>query len=752
MIALIEIIGADENNLKHVDLSIPKNQLVVFAGVSGSGKSSLVFDTIARESSRQWQANYPLFVRNKMPHYERPKVDAIYNLTPSVVINQKPLGASSRSTVGTAIDVAPLIRLLFSRVGKPSAGGSMAYSFNHPAGMCPECTGLGERLELIEESLFDADKTLAEGAILFSQFSAGWQAHLYQNNPLLDPNKKLRDFTADEWKILREGSDKSVKVEIRSDNTGRIDRVDYEGVIPRFNRLYLKRDISKLKKSLQEEIFAHVRHGACSACSGSGLNPAALKSKINGLNIVDYMNLPAADLLTVLKKISDPIGTPLAKQISETLERMLEVGIGYLSMARRTNTLSGGENQRIKIVRNLASSLNNVTYIFDEPTAGLHPADAEKIGKLLIKLRDKKNNILVVEHNPQIISLADYVVELGPLAGSGGGEIVYRRTVDDLRSAKTLTARTLNRKIKINRSPRKWIDGFEIHNAHCHNLKNFDVTIPKNILTAITGVAGSGKSSLACHEFLSRYPDTILIDQKPIGTSIRSTPATYTGAMDEIRKIFAKANGVGAEMFSFNSKGGCHTCKGTGQISFDMAFAEPIVLTCEDCGGRRYNREALGYIYNGLNIEDVMRLTIDRAIKFFGGKVAALLKNLSEVGLGYLTLGQSTDTLSGGEIQRIKLASELNKSGNVYVLDEPSNGLSVSDTEKLLEIFNRLIAGGNTVIIIEHKLELIAQADWIIDLGKGGGSQGGEIIFSGTPEEILTCRESKTGQFLKALT
>ncbi|MBR3050982.1 MAG: ATP-binding cassette domain-containing protein, partial [Selenomonadaceae bacterium] len=315
-----------------------------------------------------------------------------------------------------------------------------------------------------------------------------------------------------------------------------------------------------------------------------------------------------------------------------------------------------------------------------------------------------------------------------------------------------LTARTLNRKIKINRSPRKWIDGFEIHNAHCHNLKNFDVTIPKNILTAITGVAGSGKSSLACHEFLSRYPDTILIDQKPIGTSICSTPATYTGAMDEIRKIFAKANGVGAEMFSFNSKGGCHTCKGTGQISFDMAFAEPIVLTCEDCGGRRYNREALGYIYNGLNIEDVMRLTIEQAIKFFGGKVAALLKNLSEVGLGYLTLGQSTDTLSGGEIQRIKLASELNKSGNVYVLDEPSNGLSVSDTEKLLEIFNRLIAGGNTVIIIEHKLELIAQADWIIDLGKGGGSQGGEIIFSGTPEEILTCRESKTGQFLKALT
>lgn len=746
----IEIIGAHENNLKNISISIPKNKIVVFAGVSGSGKSSLVFDTIANESSRQWQANYPLFIRNKLPHYERTKVDFIKNLTPSVIINQKMLGSNARSTVATAIDVAPLIRLMFSRVGKPSAGGSMAYSFNHPAGMCPSCTGLGENLQLIEDSLFDLDKSIAEGAILFSQFSSGWQTYLYQSNPLLNPNKKLRDFTQNEWKILREGSDKQIKIEIRSDNTGRVDKVDYEGVIPRFYRIYLNRDISKLKKSLQDEIYSHVRKGICQKCGRSGLNPAALRSKINELNIIDYMNMPVADLITVLNKIDNPIGISLAKQISETLERMIEVGIGYLSLNRRTNTLSGGEIQRIKIVRNLASSLNNVTYIFDEPTAGLHPFDEQKIADLLIKLRDKGNNILVVEHNRQIIEIADYIVELGPFAGNLGGNIVYQGDLSGLMHENTLTAKILSKKIKINDSPRTWTDGFKIHNAHCHNLKNFDVIIPKNVLTAITGVAGSGKSSLACHEFKNQYPNAIIIDQKPIGTSIRSTPATYTGVMDEIRKIFAKNNGVGAEMFSFNSKGACPICKGTGKIAFDMAFAEPVVVTCEECGGHRYNKTALSYTFNGLNIEDVMNLTIEQAISFFDSlKIKKLLQNLLEVGLGYLTLGQSTDTLSGGEIQRIKLASELNKSGNIYILDEPSNGLHVSDTEKLLEIFNRLVKNGNTVIIVEHKLEMIAKADWIIDMGLGGGSEGGKIIFQGTPKEILSCNVSKTGKFLR---
>lgn len=748
----IQIVDAYENNLKHINVNIPKGKLVVFAGVSGSGKSSLVFDTIAVESNRQWQENYPLFLRNKMPHYERPKVGEIYNLTPSVVINQKTLGTSSRSTVGTATDIAPLVRLLFSRVGKPSAGGSMAYSFNHPLGMCPDCTGIGERLELIEESLFDDDKSLSEGAILFSQFSAGWQTYLYQNNPLLDSNKKLRDFTPAEWKILREGSDSPVKVEIRSNNTGRVDKVDYEGVIPRFYRLYLNRDISKLKKSLQDEIMSHVCKAPCKTCNGSGLNPKALKSLINGRNIVDYMNLPVSDLIPILAGIDDSVGSSIAKQISNRLKRMVEVGIGYLSLARRTDTLSGGEIQRIKIVRNLGSSLTNITYIFDEPTSGLHPADAEKIAKILIDLRDADNNVLVVEHNRQIIEIADHVIELGLGAGTKGGNVVYQGDFQGLKATDTFTAQSMNQKISINESPRSWTDGFLVKNAQCHNLKNFDVTIPKGVLTAITGVAGSGKSSLARYEFVSQYPNTIVIDQKPIGTSIRSTPATYIGIMDEIRNIFAKENGVKPSLFSFNSDGACPVCKGTGQISYDMAFAEPVVVPCEECGGHRYNATALAYRYKNLNIEDVLSLTVEQALKIFDNdKIRALLQSMIEVGLEYLTLGQPTATLSGGELQRIKLISELNKSGNVYVLDEPSNGLSAKDVSKLLDLLQRLISKGNTVIIIEHRLELIAKAYWIIDIGPDGGSNGGEILFTGTPKQLLQCHNSKTAHYLRRL-
>ena len=422
----MEIIGASENNLKHIDVTIPKGRLVVFAGVSGSGKSSLAFDTIAVESEREWQQSYPLFLRNKMPHYDRPKVDEIRNLTPAIVVDQHAIGANSRSTVGTAADIAPLLRLLFSRVGEPSAGGSMAYSFNHPAGMCPDCTGIGERLELIEESMFDPDRTLAEGAILFSQFSAGWQTHLYQNNPLLDANKKLRDFSPVEWDTLKYGSKEPVKVGIKSNNTGRVDMVEYEGVFPRFERVYMKRDITKLKKGLQEEIMSHVRRGFCKTCGGSGLNPRALASKINGKNIVDCMDMTAADLLMFMKTVGSPRGISLGKQIAEYLQRMVDIGIGYLSLSRKTETLSGGEAQRLKMVRNLGGYLNNITYIFDEPTAGLHPADAERIGKMLCELRDKHNNVLVVEHSRQMLELADHIIEMGPGAGVRGGEAVFR--------------------------------------------------------------------------------------------------------------------------------------------------------------------------------------------------------------------------------------------------------------------------------------------------------------------------------------
>ena len=745
----IELIGASENNLKHIDVSIPKGELVVFAGVSGSGKSSLAFDTIAVESNREWQQSYPLFLRNKMPHYDRPKVDEIRNLTPAIVVDQHATGANSRSTVGTAVDVAPLMRLLFSRVGNPSAGGSMAYSFNHPAGMCPDCTGIGEQLELIEESMFDEEKSLSEGAILFSQFSAGWQTHLYQNNPLLNPNKKLKDFTDEEWDVLKNGSKEPVKVGIRSNNTGRVDMVDYEGVFPRFERVYMKRDITKLKKSLQEEIMSHVRHGFCKTCVGSGLNPKALESKINGKNIVDCMDMTAEDLLPFLMTLHDARGESLAKQIAEYLQRMIDVGIGYLSLSRKTETLSGGEAQRLKMVRNLGGYLNNITYIFDEPTAGLHPADAERIGKMLCELRDKHNNVLVVEHSRQMLSLADHIIEMGPGAGSGGGNVVFKGSLGELEKADTLTAEAFRKTVQINRNPLPWSEGFEVKDAHCHNLKHIDVVIPKGILTAVTGVAGSGKSSLMRYEFPKRYPDAIVIDQKPIGTSIRSTPATYTGVMDEIRKVFAKENGVSAKWFSFNSDGGCPVCKGTGQITYDMAFAEPVVVSCEECQGHRYNPTALSYCYKGMNIEEVMGLTIGQAYDFFeNAKIRKLLQSMIDVGLDYLTLGQPTSTLSGGEVQRVKLASELHKQGQVYVLDEPSTGLHAKDIEKLLTLLRKLVDDGNTVVMIEHRPELIAQADWIIDIGPEGGSKGGEIVFSGTPEQILTCKGSKAGKYL----
>lgn len=748
----IEIIGASENNLKHIDVTIPKGRLVVFAGVSGSGKSSLAFDTVAVESEREWQQSYPLFLRNKMPHYDRPKVDEIRNLTPAIVVDQHAIGATSRSTVGTAVDVAPLLRLLFSRVGQPSAGGSMAYSFNHPAGMCPDCTGIGEKLELIEDSMFDPDRTLAEGAILFSQFSSGWQTHLYQNNPLLNPNKKLRDFTPEEWDTLKYGSKELIKVGIKSNNTGRVDMVEYEGVFPRFERVYMKRDITKLKKSLQEEILSHVRHGFCRTCGGSGLNPKALASRVNGKNIVECMDMTASDLLPFLRTISDPRGSSLAKQITEYLERMIDVGIGYLSLSRKTETLSGGEAQRLKMVRNLGGYLNNITYIFDEPTAGLHPADAARIGRMLCDLRDKHNNVIVVEHSRQMFELSDHIIELGPKAGSQGGQLVFEGSLAELKRAGTLTAEALRKEITVNKAPLSWHEGFEIRDAHCHNLKHVNVEIPKGILTAVTGVAGSGKSSLMRYAFPEAYPDAIVIDQKPIGTSIRSTPATYTGVMDEIRKVFAKTNGVGAGWFSFNSKGGCPICKGTGQITYDMAFAEPVVVPCEECGGHRYNPTALSYCYKGLNIEEVMGLTIAQAYEFFDNKkIRKLLQSMIDVGLDYLTLGQPTSTLSGGEVQRVKLASELHKQGQVFVLDEPSTGLHAKDIEKLLALLRKLVDSGNSVIMVEHRLELIAQADWIIDMGPDGGSGGGEVVFTGTPDSIIECNDSKTGQYLRQL-
>ena len=750
----IEIIGASENNLKHVSVSFPKEKLVVLAGVSGSGKSSLAFDTVAAESCRQWQATYPLFLRNRLPRYERPAVEDIRGLTPCVVVDQKPIGTNARSTVATAADVAPLIRLLFSRVGRPSAGGSMAYSFNHPHGMCPDCTGLGEQIELNETSMFDVDKSISEGAIRFSQFSGGsWQEFYYHCNPLLDANKKLRDFTKEEWQILRIGPDTPLVMDFIRNNTGQVSKLPYEGVVARFNRLYLNCDISGLKKSVRDEAMRFVLRRPCPACGGSGLNPKALESRINGYNISDYHSMQVSALIPVLEQITDPTGRSIAAQISDCLRHMQEVGLGYLSLSRRTGTLSGGEAQRLKLVRHLGSSLSNITYLFDEPTAGLHPADALRICELLLALRDNHNTVLVVEHSRQMLALADYVVELGPLAGSQGGEIVYRGDLKGLYQSATPTAASFRDKIVLNSSPIPWEQGFAIEHACLHNLKDVSVTIPKGVLTAVTGVAGSGKSSLICQEFASRYPEAIVIDQRPIGTSSRSTPATYTGVMDEIRKLFAKENGVGVQWFSSNSKGACLVCKGKGEITPEVAFADPVAILCEECGGRRYNPTALSYTYNEKNIEQVMGFTVTQALAFFTQpKIREPLRTLQDVGLGYMTLGQPTSSMSGGEIQRLKLAGELNKAGNIYVLDEPSTGLHNQDVAQLLTLLRRLVSQGNTVLIVEHRLKLIAAADWVIDMGPGGGSRGGEVLFTGTPGGLIICGKSETGRYLRRAT
>lgn len=751
MTEYIRIRGASENNLKHIDVEIPKGKLVVLAGVSGSGKSSLAFDTIAVESSRQWQAGYSYYLRNKMPHYERPAFDTIEGLTPVVIVDQKPMGTNARSSVGTAVDVAPLLRLLFSRVGSPSAGGSMAYSFNHPHGMCPDCTGLGKRLTLVEDRLFNPEGTLRDGGLTFSQFAAGWQNVLYTQHPKLDPDKKLKDFSDEEWNILKYGEDENPVITMLGNGAGGTYKVDYEGVVPRFQRLYMNRDISKLKKGLQQEITKYIEEGPCPFCGGTGLNPAALASKINGYNIADMQDIQVSDLIGILEKIESPVGKSISRQIIDTLQRMVDVGVGYLTLGRRTDTLSGGEVQRLKIVRHLGSSLSNITYIFDEPTAGLHPADAERIAKLLLALRDKHNTVLVVEHSRDIIRLADEVIELGPLAGVKGGQIIFQGSVQELKKADTLTAKAMRQKIVLNAAPKKWTECFRIEHANLHNLKDVTVDVPKGVITAVCGVAGSGKSSLIRGELAARFSEAIVIDQKLIGVSSRSTPATYSGIGDMIRKKFAEANDVGVEWFSFNSKGACPVCGGRGVIKPEIAFADPVEIVCEECQGKRFNPTALSYLYHGKNIEEVMSLTVNQAVEFFDDpNINRKLKGLRDVGLGYMTLGQSTSSMSGGENQRLKLASELNKKGNIYILDEPSTGLHYKDIEHLMQLLRRMADRGNTIIMIEHRLEMIAAADWIIEMGPKGGSEGGQVIFTGVPENLLQAIDSLTGQYMKA--
>lgn len=742
----IRIRGARENNLKNVSLDIPKRKITIFTGVSGSGKSSIVFDTIGAEAQRQLNETFSMFIRNRLPRISQPEADAIENLSTSIVIDQKRLGGNSRSTMGTITDISAVMRLLFSRLGQPHAGFSNAFSFNDPAGMCPECNGLGKKVEIDLDKFLDTSKSLNEGAILFPLYAVGtWYWKAYTFSGMLDNDKKLEDYSEEEMHMLLYG-----KGTYESNYNGMTFDTKYEGLVDKFNRLYIQKDSSEISEKTVKKVERFLKMGDCPACKGARLNEKALASRINGLNIAEMSAMEVSELVKIIREIDDPVSKPMIDTLTERLEHLVDIGLGYLSLDRETGTLSGGESQRIKMVKHLNSSLIDITYIFDEPSIGLHPRDVHRLNELLQKLRDKGNTILVVEHDPDVIRVADYIVDVGPKAGSGGGEIVYSGDYHGLLQAPTLTGRFINRDLKVKATFRQPTGALKVKNAKRHNLKNVSVDIPTGVFTVVTGVAGSGKSSLINGVFLSQHPEAIVIDQSAVGTSIRSNPATYTGIMDDIRKLFGKTNKVSASLFSFNSDGACPECQGLGFIFTDLAFLEPVKTVCETCEGKRFKPEVLEYKVNGKSITDVLDMPVEEALSFFKTKeVTHKLTAMNQVGLNYLTLGQPLSTLSGGECQRIKLAGELHKNGTIYVMDEPTTGLHMSDTGHLLEIIDHLVDQGNSVIVIEHNTEVMKHADWIIDLGPEGGHKGGRILFEGTPADLLKSKESLTAEYLR---
>lgn len=730
--------GLKENNLKNIDLKIPKGKIVVFTGVSGSGKSSVVFDTLATESRRQMTLNYPHYIRYQMPRYERPNADLMQNLSPVVVVEQRQVVGNSRSTVGTYMDINPIIRLLFSRIGKPAIGSAHEFSSQSTFGRCPECTGFGELVAPDVNKLIDFNKSLREYAVRFKPLSpSGWQGRWMITGGLFDPDKPIKDYSEEELRLLLYGPPEGEKVYAPFHTKHGPQPHEWDGLLPRFRRLYINRDVTKLKEVTQEDVLAVSTHSLCPTCRGSGLNPKVLECKINGFHIADYYQFELTELLAELKKIQDPMGTSIARQVIPQVQQLIDMGLGYLSLSRKMETLSGGEAQRVKIARHLGSSLNNLTYIFDEPSAGLHPEEVDLLIQMLQRIKKQHNTVIVIEHDLSVIKAADEIIEMGPGAGVHGGEVVYHGHLDGLQHSPAATS--LHHRIHINRNPRKAEAYFEIKGASNNNLKRISVKIPKQVFVSICGVSGSGKSSLMLGAFTEKYPEAIVVEQGSIGISARSTLATYMGIMDEVRSMFAKATGQPAGLFSFNSLGACPACQGKGEITPDVAFADPVTISCEACGGTRYSGEALSYRFQGKNIVEILELTIDEAVGFFGSmpKIVKRVHTLKDVGLGYLTLGQTTSTLSGGELQRLKLASHLQKEGQIYLLDEPSLGLHAKDNGVLLDVFQRLVNRGNSVIIIEHNLDFIAASDWVIELGPGGGKQGGEIIFEGTPEEML---------------
>jgi excinuclease UvrABC ATPase subunit len=740
---VIQVRGARVNNLADISVDIPKRRLTVFTGVSGSGKSSLVFGTIAAESQRLINETYTAFIQSFMPSLGRPDVDGLRNLSAAIIVDQERMGTNSRSTVGTATDAHTMLRILFSRLGTPHVGTSGAFSFNLPEGMCTHCEGLGRVSTIDVDQLVDRTKSLTDGAITIPGFTVdNWYVQTYLQSGFYDPDKKLQDFTEEEWDAFL--NLESTKVKIGKTN------VTYEGLLVKVQRLMLGKDRENMQPHIRAFVDRAVTFAECPDCHGARLNTAALESKIDGVNIADCSTMQISDLADWVAKVSDRSVGPMLTTLKELLDSLVEIGLGYLSLDRPAATLSGGEAQRVKMVRHLGSALTDVTYVFDEPTIGLHPHDIQRMNDLLLRLRDKGNTVLVVEHKPETIRIADHVIDLGPGAGANGGHITFTGTVAELRASDTLTGRHLDHRARLRDDIREPAGQLPITGASLHNLKNIDVDIPLGVLTVVTGVAGSGKSSLI-HGSLARRPDVVTVDQAPIRGSRRSNPATYTGLLDPIRTAFAKANGVKAALFSANSEGACPKCKGIGLVYTDLAMMAGVASVCEECEGKRFTPEVLTHKLRGKNISEVLGMSVTDAREFFTEKQAkAILDRLVDVGLGYLSLGQPLTTLSGGERQRLKLAIHMAEKASTYILDEPTTGLHLADVDQLLALLDRLVDDGNTVIVIEHHQAVMAHADWIIDLGPGAGHDGGRIVFTGTPADLVENASTLTAQHLRA--
>ncbi|REC47436.1 excinuclease ABC subunit UvrA [Chryseobacterium pennipullorum] len=742
----IEITNARQNNLRNISIKIPKNRIVVFTGVSGSGKSSLVFETIGAEAQRQINETQNSFVRNRLQHYGIPDVDKIKNLNVPIIINQKRLGGNARSTVGTATDVYAALRLLFSRMGRPFVGYSNVFSFNNPQGMCPECEGLGFIQTLNIDNLIDQAKSLNEGAVRFPTFQpGGWRLTRYTMSGYFDNDKKIKDYTAKEWEMLLHAEEH--KPRHPDKDWGKT--VKYEGIIPRIEKAFLTKD-SKENITRKDALKNVVVTKTCPSCEGKRLNPKVLSCRIEGKNIADCTALSIEELTEFIAGLESKTYETVIKELLTKLRNIVTIGLQYLTLDRRTDTLSGGESQRIKMVRNLGNSLVDLLYIFDEPSIGLHPKDLQKIVSIIQQIKDKGNSVLIVEHDPDIIKMADWIIDMGPGSGKNGGEVVYEGTFEGLRNSAGKTGAYFAEKPSIKKKSRKAKGYLTIKDASLYNLKNISVEIPKGVMTVVTGVAGSGKSTLINRVLPDFYDDLTVIDQSLFAAGIRSNLLTYLNISDYIRKLFAQANGVSDKLFSRNSEGGCKNCRGLGVEKIDLAFMDDIEQPCEVCGGSGFDPKVLDYLYHQKTIVEIMNMTVSEAVHFFTDEL--ILKSLDtmiRLGLDYLTLGQRLDSFSGGERQRLKLTKELKNTSQIIVLDEPSTGLHPKDTQKLLSFFNTLVSQDNTLIVIEHNLDIIAQADWIIDIGPEAGKYGGRIMFEGTPEQLLTDKKSSTAEFLR---